>query len=180
MAEQVPTASLSPEYHIAVGVITVNGALMDQLVDAAIWMILKMPPENGRTVTGLLMNTARKIQFLRDLVAPMISDENLQREFQDLYGKLRSAQANRSKIVHAKWVFSHKDRLIHIETPETDETQAVVEPMPLTKLQGYGIEIAQAHKALEDFFLRIEMTPKETRTYTWPPRFEGRRYRKKD
>jgi hypothetical protein len=179
MSAQKPSMALSPDYHTAIGVITVNGAIMDQLIDTAIWLVLKMPPERGMIVTGLLANTSRKITFLRDLVAPMISDGNLKKEFHDVFSKLKSAQANRSKIVHAKWVFKASDRSIHIEVPPTEETPSEAESMPLARLQGYGREIAQAHKALEDFFLKVEISPAETGTYTWPPRFEGRPFRPK-
>ncbi|MDP6952220.1 MAG: dihydroxy-acid dehydratase [Alphaproteobacteria bacterium] len=77
MTDEAPEMSLSPEYHIAIGVITVNGAIMDQLVDAAIWLVMKLPPERGITVTKLIVNTSRKIKFLRDLVEPMFESDEL-------------------------------------------------------------------------------------------------------
>lgn len=180
MSDPIPEANLSPEYHIAIGIITVNGALMDQLVETAIWMVLKMPPERGIAVTKLIANTSRKIQFLRDLLNPMFVNDNIRTDFHDVYSKLKSAQKNRSKIVHAKWVFKKKDGSIYIELPLTDETFPAIEPMPLKQLQRYGSEIATAHRALEDFFLRAEIRPDTSGTYQWPPRTEGRQFRPKD
>ena len=119
--ETVPRKELPPEYHIAIGVITVNGAIMDQLVDSAIWMILQMPPERGLPVTKLLVSTARKIDFLKDLLEPLFEDNALKNKFQNVYMKLKSAQANRSKIVHAKWVFSASDQSILIELPPEED-----------------------------------------------------------
>ena len=179
MTDEGPVMGLSAEYHIAIGVITVNGAIMDQLVDNAIWVVMKMPPERGVTVTKLLISTTRKIGFLRDLVQPMFEDDVVKADFHDVFSKLKSAQANRSKIVHAKWVFKHSDLSVHIEVPASDETLPAIEPMPLKRLQHYGSEIAKAHKALEDFFLRVDIKPDTTGTYTWPPRAEGRQFRQK-
>jgi hypothetical protein len=145
---EIPVTILSSEYHIAIGVITVNGAIMDQLVDTAIWMVTKLPPERGQTITKLLVSTARKIDFLRDLLHPMFENDEIKTDFQDIHSKLKSAQKNRSKIVHAKWVVKHSDQSIHVQVPASDETLPVIEPMPLTRLQHYGTEIAMAHKAL--------------------------------
>ena len=179
MAEETPLTTLSPEYHIAIGVITVNAAIMDQLIDNAIWVVMKLPPERGVTITKLLVSTTRKIKFLRDLLNPMFENDEIKKDFQKVYSKLKSAQANRSKIVHAKWVVLHPDKSIHIELPLSDETLPEVEAMPLKKLQRYGSEIAKAHRALEDFFLRVEMKPETTGNHIWPPRFEARKYKKK-
>ena len=176
---EIPVLILSPEYHIAIGVITVNGAIMDQLVDTAIWMVTALPPERGQTITKLLVSTARKIDFLRDLVQPMFENDKIKTDFHNVYSKLKSAQANRSKIVHAKWVVKHSDQSIHIEVPASNETLPVIESMPLSRLQHYGSEIATAHKSLEDFFLQAEIKPDTTGHHTWPPRFEGRSYREK-
>ena len=178
MSDGIPVVGLSVEYHTAIGLITVNGAIMDQLVDTAIWMVMKLPPERGITITKLIANTSRKIRFLRDLVEPMFENDELKADFHGVFSKLKSAQAHRSKIVHAKWVFKHSDHSIHIEVPASDENQAVVEAMPLSQLQRYGDEIAKAHKELEDFFLRVEIKPDTTGTYKWPPRLEGRPIRK--
>tara|TARA_R110000868_G_scaffold235282_1_gene489201 strand:+ start:1393 stop:1932 length:540 start_codon:yes stop_codon:yes gene_type:complete len=179
MSDPIPESSLSPEYHIAIGVITVNGALMDQLVETAIWMVLKMPPERGVTVTKLIANTSRKIQFLRDLLDPMFVDDEIRTDFHEVYSKLKSAQKNRSKIVHAKWVFKQSDGTIHIELPLTEETLPVVEPMPLKQLQRYGSEIATSHRALENFFLQADIQVDTSGTYQWPPRTEGRKFHQK-
>lgn len=179
MAEKTPVMGLSAEYHTAIGVITVNGALMDQLVDSAIWVVLKLPPERGITITKLIANTSRKIAFLRDLVNPMFVSEEVRADFHDVYSKLKSAQANRSKIVHAKWVFKNSDQSIHIEVTASDETQSAIESMPLSRLQHYGEEIGKAHSALENFFLRVELKPGTEGTHKWPPRLEGRKFRQK-
>ena len=179
MSDPPPIHVLSPEYHIAIGMITVNGAIMDQLVETAVWMVLKLPPERGVTVTKLIANTSRKIAFLRDLLEPMFENDKVKADFHDVFSKLKSAQANRSKIVHAKWVVKHADQSVHIEVPVSDETQPVIESMPLSRLQHYVSEIATAHMALEDFFLRVEIKQDTTGTYTWPPRLEGRKFREK-
>ena len=179
MTDDAPVMGLSAEYHIAIGVITVNGAIMDQLVEIAIWMMLKLPPERGITVTKLIANTSRKITFLRDLVEPMFETGELKADFQDVFSKLKSAQANRSKIVHAKWVFKHSDLSVHIEVPASDETLPVIEAMPLSELQRYVTETVTAHTALEDFFLRVEIKPDTAGHHAWPPRFEERRFREK-
>ncbi len=179
MTDEVPVMGLSAEYHIAIGVITVNGAIMDQLVDTAIWMVMKLPPERGITITKLIANTSRKIKFLRDLVEPMLENDELKADFHDVFSKLKSAQANRSKIVHAKWVFKHSDRSVHIEVPASDETLPAVEAMPLSQLQHYVTETVTAHTALEEFFLRVDIKQGTTGTYNWPPRFEGRQFREK-
>jgi hypothetical protein len=179
MTDDRPVKSLSIEYHTAIGIITVNGALMDQLIDSAIWVVLKMSPELGVTITKLIANTSRKILFLRELVDPMFVDDNIRRDFHDVFCKLRSAQANRSKIVHAKWVFTPADEAFHIEVAVSDETLPVVEPMPLSRLQHYGSEIWTAHMALENFFLQVDLKPDTTGTYAWPPRFESRQFRRK-
>lgn len=68
-------------------------------------------------------------------------------------------------------------RLTHadyIELPLSDETLPEIVPMPLKQLQRYGSEIAKAHKALEDFFLKGEIKPDTTGTHVWPPRAAGR------
>lgn len=179
MASTLPETTLSPEYHIAIGIITVNAALMDQLIDNAIWVVMKLPPERGVTITKLIASTTRKIDFLRELLEPMFEDEVIKKDFHNVFSKLKAAQANRSKIVHAKWVVKHSDQSIHIELPLSDETVPEIVSMPLEQLQGYGFEIANAYKALEDFFRRVEIKPGTTGTYTWPPRFEERRFRQK-
>lgn len=180
MTDEISVVGLSAEYHIAIGIITVNGALLDQLVDTAIWVVLKMPPERGVTVTKLIANTSRKITFLNELLQPMFVDDAIRQDFHAVYSKLKSAQKNRSKIVHAKWVFKPSDQTIHIELPLSDETLPAIEAMPLSRLQHYGTEIARAHTALEEFFLRTEIRPDTTGTYTWPPRFEARKFRPKN
>lgn len=91
MTHEPPVMILSPEYHIAIGVITVNGALMDQLVDNAIWLVLKLPPERGQTITKLLVSTTRKINFLRDLMRPMFESNAIKADFHDVFSKLKSA-----------------------------------------------------------------------------------------
>jgi hypothetical protein len=85
MTDDRPVKSLSIEYHTAIGIITVNGALMDQLIDSAIWVVLKMSPELGVTITKLIANTSRKILFLRELVDPMFVDDNIRRDFHDVF-----------------------------------------------------------------------------------------------
>ena len=179
MTEEVPFMTLPPDYHTAIGVITVNGALMDQLVDHAIWVVLKMAPDHGKVVTDLLVNTSRKIRFLRDLLNPMFTDEKIKSDFHDIFMKLKSAQANRSKIVHAKWVFKPKDRSVHIEVPSSEENLGAAEPMPLPQLQHYGSEIFRAYTALENFFSNIELKPGTTGRHPWPPRGQMRDFRPK-
>ena len=179
MADKNPVFQLPLDYHVAIGVITVNGAIMDQLVDAAIWVVMKMPPERGVIITKLIANTSRKITFLRDLLTPMFNSDDVKADFHKVFSKLKSAQANRSKIVHAKWVFKKLDSSIHIEVAASEETLPVIEKMPLSRLQHYGTEIATAHSPLENFFLRVDITPESTATHTWPPRHEGRQYRQK-
>ena len=179
MPEPAPVTMLPEDYHTAIGVITVNGALMDQLVDVAIWTILRQPPERGATITKLLVATTRKIKFLKELCEPMFKSEKVRTNFHDVYSKLTSAQANRSKIVHAKWVVTHPKKEFCIEVEESDETQAVVEAMPLSRLQRYGSEIFQAYRALEKFFLEVQLTPDKTGAHVWPPRAQKRPYRRK-
>jgi hypothetical protein len=58
---------------------------MDQLIDSAIWVVLKMSPELGVTITKLIANTSRKILFLRELVDPMFVDDNIRRDFHDVF-----------------------------------------------------------------------------------------------
>lgn len=167
-----PPVGLSDEYHSAIGLITVNGALMDQLIDTAIWVTLQMPPDRGVIVTSLILNTSRKITFLRDLLDPMFSGHKVRKDFHDVFSKLKSAQKNRSKIVHAKWIYSREDQSIHIVVPESADSPQVAEAMPLKKLQRYGDEIAQAHDALEKFFLNVEITHHSSGTHIWPPRYQ--------
>lgn len=179
MSEPAPVTMLPEDYHTAIGVITVNGALMDQLIDFAIWTILRQPPERGVTVTKLLVATTRKIKFLKELCEPMFKGEKVRADFHEVYCKLTSAQKNRSKIVHAKWVITDRTKEICIEVEESDETQAVVEAMPLSRLQRYGSETFQAYRALEKFFLEVEITPDKTGAHVWPPRARKRPYRRK-
>ena len=98
----------------------------------------------------------------------MFDSDEVKEDFHEVYSKLKSAQKKRSNIVHAKWVARHPEQTIHIELPLSDETRPGIEPMPLEKLQRYGSEIAQAHKALEEFFLRVEIRPEATGTHMWP------------
>jgi hypothetical protein len=95
-----------------------------------------------------------------------------------IFGKI-AHQANRSKIVHAKWLFKHDDLSVHIEVPASDETQPAVEAMPLSQLQRYVTETVTAHTALEEFFPRVEIKQGTTGAHSWPPRFEGRLFREK-
>lgn len=175
MTNSPPEFKLPDDYHAAVGVITVNAAILDNLINNAIWVVLKMPPDQGRLITDPILSTRRKIDLLNDLVVPMISDDALKNEFSNMIGKLRSSQKDRSKIVHAKWVVKHSDRSIHIEVPSSDETQPGVEPMPLDRLRGYGDALALANILLEQFFLKVEMSPAKSGSYVWPPRFSPRR-----
>ena len=177
VAKGPPAGVLSDDYYNAIGKITVNAAIMDHLIDSTIWMVLKMPPERGKTITKLQVATGRKIRLLHHLVVPMIKDDQLKTEFLDVYCKLTSAQANRSKIVHAKWVFRASDQEILIEVPDLDDTVAVVEPMPVKQLQRYASEIARAQKALEKFFLKVVLKSDGTGFSVWPPSAEPRRSR---
>lgn len=179
MREPTPAHVLPREYYSAIGVITVNGALMDQLIELAIRLPLRLGPEQGRVLTNLLLSTTRKIDFLRDILNPMFDSKEIKADFQEVYAKLKSAQKNRSKIVHAEWVIKHSDKSIHIRIPQSDETVPEIEPMPLRQLQNYGSEIARAHKALENFFAKNELKPGTTGQYTWPPRAEGRQFRER-
>lgn len=170
-----PNFKLPDDYHTAIGVITVNAAILDNLINNAIWLILRMPPENGRLITDPILSTQRKINLLQNLVDPTISNDALKTDFLEVITKLRTAQKSRSKIVHARWVVRLSDHSVHIEVASSDETQPEVESMPLDKLRGYGDQLAQANLALEQFFLRVDISPAQSGHHVWPPRYAPRR-----
>jgi hypothetical protein len=169
----VPRVRLPTEYYETIGIITADGAVLDDLVNNAIWVLLAMPPERGKVITNPIINTKRRIDLLAEIARPMISDEEMRRQFNGVHAKLGSAQANRSKIVHAQWLFHRKDQTWHIEVFESDEVRPWAEPMPLSRLKSFVSELDEACDALRSFVSRVKLATERPRAAVWPPHIFG-------
>ena len=169
----VPLVKLPSEYYETIGIITTDGAVLDDLVNNAIWVLLRLTPERGKVITNPIINTKRRIDLLAEIARPMISDDEMRRQFNEVYAKLGSAQANRSKIVHAQWLFHRTDKTWHIEVSESDEVLPWAEPMPLSRLKSFVSELVEASNALRSFLMKVKPIPDRPIPAVWPPHIFG-------
>ena len=165
----VPQFTLPKEYQEAIGAITVNAALMDQLIDHTIAVFLQTSPAIARLITEPILSTTRKIKLLKGIADQITPTAPTKKQFHKAYSKLRSAQAHRSKIVHARWGYSPKTNEYYIVSAQSDEGHHEDEPMNLPTLLGYVHELAQAYQALETFLHSIQFVPGKTGVHSWPP-----------
>ena len=173
--ESDPVITLPPEYLKAIGALTTNAATMDMLLDHMIAVFLRTSPVIGRLITDPILSTKRKLALLNAIQIETALDDTIKKRFEVVYQKLTSAQANRSKIAHAKWGVSVTEgtdaepKEYYIVSYEPGEEEPVTAPMPLSTLKGYATQMAQAHKALEDYLGSIEFRPGKRGKHRWPP-----------
>ena len=174
-----PLVRLPPDYLRAVGAITTNAALMDKLIDHTIAVFLRTSPTIGRRITEPILSTARKIDLLKGIGDEIAPDGPLKDQFCAVCAKLSSAQAHRSKIVHARWGYRPKTDSFYVVWFEPGEDQPVTDPMPLQTLLNYGRQLDQARKALEKFLDSVDFVPWQKDLHVWPPFYHTRERKKK-
>ena len=159
---------LPPKYAQVIGELTINAALMDQLIDHTIAVFLGTSPTIGRLITDSILSTTRKIKLLEGIADEIPPEGPLKDQFHDVCSKLQSAQAHRSKIVHARWGHRPKTDAYYVVTFEPGEKRSATETMPLSRLEGYGREVAQAYRALEKFLDSIDFVPGKKGKHAFP------------
>ena len=177
--EAVPQFTLPKEYQEAIGGITVNAALMDQLIDHTIAVFLQTSPPIARLITDPILSTTRKIKLLKGIADEIAPTGPTKKQFHEVYSKLQSAQAHRSKIIHARWRYSPKTNEYYIVSAQSDEGHQEDESIRLPTLLGYAHELAQAYQALEKFLHSIQFVPGKTGVHAWPPVHTRRSQKKK-
>lgn len=184
----LPVVTLPAPYFEAIGMLIAHAATLELLVDHTLAVFLRTSPTIARTFTGAIRDAKRKLQILKSVHDELADSEETRKLFDPIYQKLTSAQANRSKIAHAKWGATVNDDGGQDENSEyyilwypEGEDEAVTDLMPLSTLQGYASQLATAHQELDRYLRALNFRPGASGQHQWPKphKVNPRRPRKK-
>jgi hypothetical protein len=155
MGKLISDISSRDEHLKAIGLITVNFALLENQIAFAIWFLIGLDQQTGQIITAEL-SLKGLVALFCSLYRNKTNDPSAINELNDLMKKVTQAEEKRNVIMHSVWAAGDTEKTItrFKQTAKTKKgLQNQFEQMTVEKLNEIANEIAEAAAEVNEFVI---------------------------
>jgi hypothetical protein len=115
---------VAEEHYAAIGKVASNWAVLERLIDSAIWGLLGANDEDGACLTAQLASIGRRLDAFNSLIRLRKGSDELMSQINAFPRKANEAARKRNRIVHDPWVAERHTLVPH-------RFQITADPVPV-------------------------------------------------
>ena len=152
---------LSDRHLVEMGKVIVESASLEQILQLAIWQILKLPEEQGSHLTGRMHLDARADLFKKLALTVFTADEDKQ-AIEEVMSAIKDVIPKRNDVAHGLWwrgeeISTSADLYRYKE--QGGEYQLRYKSLTPCSIRQYAVDISAANYAIIDFLNERDVAP---------------------